>query len=226
MFGALGEAALIEFADVDGDLHAIVAAGGRCYHDRVARVEDVRHELGHVRLALRRLAYGGAHAALGSGAEAQLARAVGRLDRLFMAPIARLLGSRPVVIVPTGELHATPWAALPTLAGRPISVAPSARLWLGTTSASRALASHRAKTPMRSRPLRSRTASGRSARAGRARRTQPSAVRSSSPAPGWPGPNMKRPLLGRCTPPVKSCRALLQRWLLSWPSWRGRALPT
>ena len=134
LFGALGEAALIEFADVDGDLHAIVAAGGRCYHDRVARVEDVRHELGHVRLALRRLAYGGAHAALGSGAEAQLARAVGRLDRLFMAPIARLLGSRPVVIVPTGELHATPWAALPTLAGRPISVAPSARLWLGTTS--------------------------------------------------------------------------------------------
>ncbi len=134
LFGALGEAALVEFADVDGDLHAIVAAGGRCYHHRVARVQDVRHELGHVRLALRRLAYGGAHAALGSGAEAQLARAVARLDRLLMAPIARLLGSRPVVIVPTGELHATPWAALPTLAGRPVSVAPSARLWLGTTS--------------------------------------------------------------------------------------------
>ena len=134
LFGALGEAALVEFADVDGDLHAIVAAGGRCYHHRVAPVQDVRHELGHVRLALRRLAYGGAHAALGSGAEAQLARAVARLDRLFMAPIARLLGSRPVVIVPTGELHATPWAALPTLAGRPVSVAPSARLWLGTTS--------------------------------------------------------------------------------------------
>ena len=134
LFAALGQAALVEFADVDGDLHAIVAAGGRCYHHRVAPVQDVRHELGHVRLALRRLAYGGTHAALGSGAEAQLARAVARLDRLFMAPIARLLGSRPVVIVPTGELHATPWAALPTLAGRPVSVAPSARLWLGTTS--------------------------------------------------------------------------------------------
>jgi hypothetical protein len=134
LFAALGEAALVEFADVDGDLHAIVAAGGRCYHHVVAPVQDVRHELGHVRLALRRLAYGGTHAALGSGAEAQLARAVARLDRLFMAPIARLLGSRPVVIVPTGELHATPWAALPTLAGRPVSVAPSARLWLGTTS--------------------------------------------------------------------------------------------
>ena len=134
LFAALGQAALVEFADVDGDLHAIVAAGGRCYHHRVAPVQDVRHELGHVRLALRRLAYGGTHAALGSGAEAQLARAVARLDRLFMAPIARLLGSRPLVIVPTGELHATPWAALPTLAGRPVSVAPSARLWLGTTS--------------------------------------------------------------------------------------------
>ena len=131
---ALGGTALVEFADIDGELHAVVVAEGRFRHRRVAAVADVRHELGHVRLALRRLAYGGAHAALGTGAEAQLARSVDRLDRLFMAPLAPFLGSRPVVVVPTGELHATPWGALPTLAGRPVSVAPSARLWLGTTS--------------------------------------------------------------------------------------------
>jgi tetratricopeptide (TPR) repeat protein len=133
LFSALGEAALVEFADVDGELHAVVAAGGRCRHRHVAAVADVRHELGHVRLALRRLAYRGTHAALGAGAEAQLARAANRLDRLLMAPLAPFLGSRPVVVVPTGELHATPWAALPTLARRPVSVAPSAKLWLETT---------------------------------------------------------------------------------------------
>ncbi len=131
---ALGGTALVEFADIDGELHAVVVAEGRFRHRRVAAVAEVRHELGHVRLALRRLAYGGAHAALGTGAEAQLARSVERLDRLFIAPLAPFLGSRPVVVVPTGELHATPWGALPTLAGRPVSVAPSARLWLGTTS--------------------------------------------------------------------------------------------
>ena len=58
-----------------------------------------------------------------------------RLDRLLLSPIAPLFGSRPLVVVPTGELHATPWAALPTLAGRAVSVAPSARLWLEATSA-------------------------------------------------------------------------------------------
>ncbi len=135
---ALGRTALIEFADIDGQLHAVVVAEGRFRHRHVAAVADVRHELGHVRLALRRLAYGGAHAALGAGAEAQLARSVERLDRLIVAPLAPFLGSRPIVVVPTGELHATPWGALPTLAGRPVSVAPSARLWLGATSSEEA----------------------------------------------------------------------------------------
>jgi CHAT domain-containing protein len=34
------------------------------------------------------------------------------------------------VIVPTGELHALPWASLPACAGRALSVTPSAALWL------------------------------------------------------------------------------------------------
>jgi tetratricopeptide (TPR) repeat protein len=132
VFTALGGAALVELADVEGELHAVVVAAGRCHHRHVAAVADVRRELGHLRLAMRRLAYQGTHLALGAGADDQLARAADRLDRLLMAPLAPLLGSRPVVVVPTGELHATPWAALPTLAGRPVSVAPSARLWLAT----------------------------------------------------------------------------------------------
>ena len=34
------------------------------------------------------------------------------------------------MIVPTGELHGLPWAALQACADRPVSVAPSAALWL------------------------------------------------------------------------------------------------
>jgi CHAT domain-containing protein len=34
------------------------------------------------------------------------------------------------VLVPTGELHALPWAMLPSLQERPVTVAPSLRLWL------------------------------------------------------------------------------------------------
>jgi CHAT domain-containing protein len=40
------------------------------------------------------------------------------------------LDDRPLVIVPTGELHAVPWALLPALRGRPVTVAPSATAWL------------------------------------------------------------------------------------------------
>ena len=43
----------------------------------------------------------------------------------------RLPAGVPLVVVPTGELHGLPWSALPSLAGRPTTVAPSTALWLG-----------------------------------------------------------------------------------------------
>jgi tetratricopeptide (TPR) repeat protein len=42
---------------------------------------------------------------------------------------------RPLVIVPTGSLHALPWTSLPTCAARAVSVTPSARLWLAAANA-------------------------------------------------------------------------------------------
>jgi len=36
---------------------------------------------------------------------------------------------RPLVIVPTGDLHALPWAMLPSLQRRALTVSPSVRLW-------------------------------------------------------------------------------------------------
>jgi CHAT domain-containing protein/Tfp pilus assembly protein PilF len=131
---ALGEAALVEFGEIDGRLHAIVLAGGRWHHRRLAATADVTRELGHVRLALRRMAYGEAHAALAAGAQEQLVQASAALDRLLFEPIAKMLGRRPVVVVPTGELFSAPWGVLPTLAGRAVSVAPSSQLWLEATS--------------------------------------------------------------------------------------------
>src|SRR5207237_6303260 len=35
----------------------------------------------------------------------------------------------PLVLVPTGALHALPWAALPSLRGQPVVVAPSLAIW-------------------------------------------------------------------------------------------------
>ena len=131
---ALGKAALVEFGEIDGHLHAVLLAGGRWHHRRLAATADVTRELGHVRLALRRMAYGEAHPALAAGAQAQLVLASAALDGLLFGTIATMLGRRPVVIVPTGELFSAPWGVLPTLVGRAVSVAPSSQLWLEASS--------------------------------------------------------------------------------------------
>ena len=52
------------------------------------------------------------------------------LTREITAPLRPLLGDLPVVIVPTGALAAVPWSLLPDLRGRPVTVCPSAELWL------------------------------------------------------------------------------------------------
>jgi tetratricopeptide (TPR) repeat protein len=145
----LGEWALVELADSGGELHAVVLAGGRSAHRPLGPTAAVVEELEHLRFALRRRAYGMAGGAAGRRPAAGRAPGRGpaaagpgrgepasavmpsaaRLDALLLGPIRALLGDRPVVMVPTGALHATPWTALPTLARRPLTVAPSAHAW-------------------------------------------------------------------------------------------------
>jgi CHAT domain-containing protein len=52
-----------------------------------------------------------------------------RLDEVLLHPFAAQLADRPLVVVPTGPLQALPWSVLPSCAGRPVSVSPSATLW-------------------------------------------------------------------------------------------------
>ncbi|MDR7302317.1 CHAT domain-containing protein [Haloactinomyces albus] len=53
------------------------------------------------------------------------------LERQLLAPVLpELRRGRALVIVPTGRLHALPWAALPGCRGRSVTVAPSLRCWL------------------------------------------------------------------------------------------------
>ncbi|MEU3272599.1 CHAT domain-containing protein [Saccharomonospora sp. NPDC006951] len=57
-------------------------------------------------------------------------RRAAALDELLIRPLLDALGERELVIVPVGSLLALPWATLPSLRGRPISVSPSATAWL------------------------------------------------------------------------------------------------
>lgn len=61
-------------------------------------------------------------------------RAAGVLDEMLFGKL-RLIGDREVVVLPSAELSSVPWAALPSIRGRAISVAPSADAWLRATLA-------------------------------------------------------------------------------------------
>jgi CHAT domain-containing protein len=126
----LGERALVEMVELDGRLHAVVVAGGRASLHRLGGLEEATGELAGLRFGLRRLAFGHGSPASRKAAAAAIAHAASRLDHLLLGPLrTRLGGEVPLVLVPTGALHALPWSALPSLAGRPVSVAPSAALW-------------------------------------------------------------------------------------------------
>lgn len=60
-----------------------------------------------------------------------MVEAAGRkLEELLLGDAARQLGPGPLVVVPPARLHRVPWALLPSLRERVVSVSPSASGWL------------------------------------------------------------------------------------------------
>ncbi|MHC3467587.1 CHAT domain-containing protein [Streptomyces sp. 7R007] len=121
----LGEVRLVELAVLDGRVQVLLCGGGRVRRFEAGLLADAEVEAEHVQAGLRRLAHPGAEARL------PLVEAMGRrLEELLLGPAAAQLGSGPVVVVPPGRLHRVPWALLPSLRERVLSVSPSASSWL------------------------------------------------------------------------------------------------
>jgi tetratricopeptide (TPR) repeat protein len=59
------------------------------------------------------------------------------LSEHLVAPMRRYLGDADLVVVPTGPLTGVPWGMLPDLRGRPVTVSPSATVWLSGRQAPR-----------------------------------------------------------------------------------------
>jgi hypothetical protein len=119
---ALGGTTLVEYLTHDGVLHAVVVDGRATLH-RLGLVAEAEDHLAALRHGLRRLAYTGRST---EAAALLVEHKAQQLDALLLRPL-RLDG--PLVVVPTGALHALPWPVLPSLAGRPVCVCPSAALW-------------------------------------------------------------------------------------------------
>jgi hypothetical protein len=134
LLAALGPARLLELVVVYGDLHVLVCGDGRIRRMKAGVAADAAWEVDFARFGLNRLARGGLTEPAGQ-ALAALAEGAARLEALLLGPARDALGEGPLVVVPPGRLNAVPWALLPSLAGRAITVAPSARAWLRARAA-------------------------------------------------------------------------------------------
>ncbi len=125
---ALGDAVLVEYVRHRDRMLAITVRDGRCALHELGPVAAVATAVDKALFVLRGMAHG-------TGRPESGVRAGRRLEALLLAPMGRLLDERPLVLVPTGALHPAPWALLPALGGRSVSVAPSAAAWLAAASA-------------------------------------------------------------------------------------------
>jgi hypothetical protein len=133
LLAALGEAGsgtqLIELVDIDGQLHVLTCGGGKVRQFAAGRTSDAVRAADFARFALRRLARSRPGDDPAS-ALSILTAAGPRLEQALLGPAVRHLGDGPVIVVPPGKLQTVPWAIMPALRDRVISVAPSAGAWM------------------------------------------------------------------------------------------------
>ena len=132
---AVGDRALVEFIEYRGGLHAVVITAKGFRLHSLGSAAEVARDRASLQFALSRLALRRSHAASLEAGAMLLERSCSRLSDQLIGPLAGEVDGRDLVIVPTGELHALPWAMLPGLRGRPMTVAPSASLWLSRAAA-------------------------------------------------------------------------------------------
>src|SRR5262249_2094206 len=125
----LGRNALVEYVELDGVFYALTLVDGRAgLHELGASTID--QELTWLRFALTRLARGRTDAGQRAAARDGARTAAAALDALLGARLLPTIGDAPLVVVPTGALYGIPWGELPSLRGRPVTVAPSLAVWV------------------------------------------------------------------------------------------------
>lgn len=130
---ALGDAALIEFIVVDQTIHAVTVIDGRVRLQLLGPMAQLRDFVDMTRFALHRLSHRRTSSAGRAAALTLLRRAGSRFDEVLLRPLVNLVADRPLVLIPTGLLQSLPWSILPSCAGRPVTVSPSARLWISAS---------------------------------------------------------------------------------------------
>ncbi|WP_109505532.1 CHAT domain-containing protein [Nocardioides speluncae] len=132
----LGEGRVLVLLIAGGhdDLHALVVTTTSARLLPLGSRAAAEEATLRVRSALDAQAGRALPAALADAMRAATARDLDDLEAQLLTPLAAVLGDRELVVVPTGGLTAVPWSALPSLAGRPVTVASSASTWVARTA--------------------------------------------------------------------------------------------
>jgi tetratricopeptide (TPR) repeat protein len=128
LLDALGDRMLIEYGRVDGRVAAITIADGKLRRHAGAVVSQVTDAIDLLRFGLGRVATGRGSEASLDAARAAVEDAAASLSRMLLEPLQ--IGDRELILVPPPSLHALAWHLLPAATGRPLTVSPSAELWL------------------------------------------------------------------------------------------------
>ena len=126
LLGARGEQALVWVAQ-DGEEYVLVvtARGTRLHH--VGSAAEVAELADRLTRDLYAHAFAGTNPALEAAVGRAVTGSVAALDQRLFADVD--LADGPVVVVPGRTLMAVPWGMLPSLEGRPATIAPSVTRW-------------------------------------------------------------------------------------------------
>ncbi|MEU0466452.1 CHAT domain-containing tetratricopeptide repeat protein [Amycolatopsis sp. NPDC006131] len=126
----LGDRVLVSLIGQDGELSAVVVRDGRFRLVRLGGLDEVVEITKQLHADLNALAPDHLPSPLVAAVTVSAEKRARLLDERVVRPLADAIGDRELVIVPTGPLYALPWPALPSLRGRPLSIAPSATAWV------------------------------------------------------------------------------------------------
>ncbi len=118
---------VVEFFEVGEDLWTIVAADGALNGRPIARVDEVASLVTRLRRDLRARAMVSTGSPMAPTLERATASSLAALDAVLNPGGAT---DATLVVIPSGSLTAVPWGLLPSLRGRPVTIAPSSTRWL------------------------------------------------------------------------------------------------
>ena len=125
----LRDAALVSYLNLRGRLAALVVTARRAVVVPLGTIDDIAEPLQRLRIDLDVAAGRRLPAPIAASVRASTTRHGAMLSAQLIDPLLPTVGDADLVLVPTGPLLTVPWATLPPLRGRPVTVALSATNW-------------------------------------------------------------------------------------------------